>query len=293
MALPCREWPAAVAALAPSGDVPHRPCRNTDDHAADPRQPHHPIDPEDPTMNTTITAITTPAAPAPRVDLYAAIHKALRHGMTDTLHRIGRMDVFDAKDMADALGRLGALLDMCVSHIHHENDFVHTAIEARQPRGASRTADDHLEHFESIEALRADVVTLQQAASPQRLTLALRLYRHLALFVAENFQHMHVEETHNNALLWAHYDDAELMELHHRLVASIPPAENLEVARWMVPAVSPFERALIVGGMKASAPAPAFAAIIDTIRPHLDDSAWSKLVHALDLPRQPGLLNPA
>ena len=33
----------------------------------------------------------------------------------------------------------------------------------------------------------------------------------LALFIADNFQHMHVEETAHNAVLWARYTDAELM----------------------------------------------------------------------------------
>jgi hypothetical protein len=239
----------------------------------------------------TTTTAATATATAPRLDLYAPIHKALRHYMTDTLHRVGRMDVFDADDRARALGQLDALLDQCVSHIHHENDFVHTTIEARQPRGASRTADDHVDHFESIDALRAEARALAAAPEADRLVLALRLYRHLALFVAENFQHMHFEETHNNAVLWAHYTDAELFDMHDRLLASIPPAENMTIARWMVPAVSPVERAQIVGGMQAAAPAPAFAAMLDVIRPHLDDSAWNKLARAIGLQQQPGLVN--
>lgn len=241
---------------------------------------------------TTTTA--TPAAAhdaAPRADLYAPIHKALRHFMTDTLHRIGRMDVFDAEDMAHALGQLDALLELCTNHIHHENHFVHSAIEARQPRGASRTADDHVDHFESIAALRAQALALQRAAGSERLALALGLYRHLALFVAENFQHMHFEETHNNAALWAHYTDDELLELHERLLASVPPAENLQVGRWMVPALNPVERALIVGGMKSAAPAPVFDAMLAVIRPHLDDTAWNKLARAIGLVVQPGRVN--
>jgi hypothetical protein len=242
-----------------------------------------------------MTTLTAPHAAAetttagPRFDMYAHIHKALRHLMTDTLHRIGRLDVFDADDMALGLAQLDALLAACVKHIQHENEFVHTAIEARQPRGASRAADDHIDHFESIDALRAESRALRDAAESERLALALRLYRHLALFVAENFQHMHHEETHNNAALQAHYTDAELVALHDRLLASIPPAENMEIGRWMVPALSPFERGLVVGGMKAMAPAPAFRAMLDTIRPHLDDSAWNKLARAIGEPQQPGL----
>lgn len=241
---------------------------------------------------TTATATRpapTAAASAQRLDMYAGIHKALRHFMTDTLHRVGRMDANNADDLRLTLGQFEALMELCVQHVHHENDFVHAAIEARQPRGAARTADDHVEHIAHIAALRDEARALAQAEPAARPTLSLRLYRHLALFVADNFQHMNVEETQNNAALWANYRDDELMALHHRIVSSLPPQENLLVMRWMIPAVTPAERAQVLGGMRAGAPAEALAAVLDAVRPHLDDSAWDQLARALGVPQQPGL----
>lgn len=251
--------------------------------------------PEDTEMNTPTTTRQTPArtaaTAAPRLDLYAGIHKALRHFMTDTLHRIGRMDVADADDMGRALGQLDALLVECLHHLQRENEFMHTAMEARQPLGASRTADDHVEHQDSIEALQQEAAALRAAPESERGMLGLRLYRHLALFVAENFQHMQFEETHNNAVLWAHYSDAELAALHDRLLESIPPAEKAAIARWMVPALTPFERAMMFGEMKAHAPQEAYRALLDVVRPHLDDTAWAKLARALGEPQAPGLVD--
>jgi hypothetical protein len=211
--------------------------------------------------------------------------------MTDTLHRVGRMETDDSADFARTLGQFESLMAMCMNHLHHENDFVHAAIEARQPRGSARTADDHVEHVAHIEALRAEARGLALAAPAQRAALALRLYRHLALFVADNFQHMNVEETQNNAALWANYSDAELLALHHRILASLPPSETMEVMRWMIPASTPAERAQVLGGMKAAAPAPAFAAVLDLVRPLLDDVACDKLARALGVPQQPGLVD--
>ena len=229
------------------------------------------------------------ASSANRVDMYVGIHKALRHFMTDTLHRVGRMDANDSDDLRRTLGQFEELMEFCVQHVHHENDFVHAAIEARQPRGAARTADDHVEHIAHIAALRVEARALAQAEPAARPALALRLYRHLALFVADNFQHMNIEETQNNAALWAHYRDDELMALHHRIVSSLPPQENLLVMRWMIPAITPAERAQTLGGMRAGAPAEAFAAVLDAVRPHLDDKAWDRLSRALGVPQQPGL----
>jgi hypothetical protein len=233
---------------------------------------------------TTDTLAETHTAVLPRLDLYAGIHKALRSFMMDTLGRVGRLDTFDAGEMDDTLGQLAALLALCEKHLQHENDFVHTALEARQPGASGRVAEEHLEHLESIAALREDAQQLRRAASAQRPPAALRLYRHLALFVAENFEHMQVEETAHNAALWMNYTDDELHALHGRLMASIPPQEVLEVARWMVPALSPAERAAMLNGMKAELPPQAFQALVGTVRPYLDDLAWTKLAPAIGVP---------
>lgn len=195
-----------------------------------------------PIFDTQATTHPEPAA-TPRLDLYTPIHKALRHFMTDTLLRVGRMDVNDAADFQATLGQLDALLDQCLSHLDHENHFVHAAIEARRPGASHRIAEEHLDHMESIDALRADADQLRRAHPDSRPAVALRLYRHLALFVGDNFAHMHYEETVHNAALWALYTDAELHELHGRLLASLPAPEMDTVMRWMLPALNPAERA--------------------------------------------------
>ncbi|MEP7295395.1 MAG: hypothetical protein ABI702_04345 [Burkholderiales bacterium] len=238
-------------------------------------------------MNTTLSpntdfATQTSATPgAPRFDMYATIHKALRSFMGETLVRIGRVDVSDPHDTSAALAQLDSLLTLCLSHIEHENLFVHTAIEARQPGGAARTGDDHAEHRDSIDALRAEAAALRAAAGAAHPALALRLYHHLALFVAENLQHMHIEESANNAALWAAYSDAELIEIHQRLLASVAPAEFMLVARWMVPALNPMERAQMLGGIQAQTPPEAFLGVLAGVHPHLDVSGWDKLARAL------------
>ena len=228
------------------------------------------------------TRIDTPAVTAQtRFDIYAPIHKGLRDLMTQTLAQVGRLDVDDAAESAATLAQVEDLLDFCLAHMHHENEFVHAAIEARLPRCARRTADDHVEHLASIEALRKEARALATAAGSERPARALRLYRHLALFVAENFQHMHVEETVNNAALWSCYSDGELLALHDRLLAAISPQETLQVARWMVPAINPAERAAALGGAKAGMPPEAFLGLLESVRPHLDAHHWTRLARTL------------
>ncbi|MBC5785135.1 hypothetical protein H8N03_19465 [Ramlibacter sp. USB13] len=221
------------------------------------------------------------AAEAPRFDMYSGIHKALRAFMADTLLALGRMDPADDGEVAEAGERVLRLLGFCGSHLAHENAFVHAAIEARAPGASDRIGHEHEEHEREIAHLSAQVAYLQIAPAAERPAAALSLYRALSLFVAGNFQHMHVEETAHNAVLWARYTDAELLAIHDALVASIPPEEMMLTARWLVPFMNPQERAMLCADMKAKAPAEAFEAVLAAVRPHLSSREWEKLAKAL------------
>ena len=113
---------------------------------------------------------------------------------------------------------------------------------------------------------------------------SLALYRQLDLFVADNFQHMQIEETDHNAVLRHGYTDSQLGALEQRIVASQPPAEAMNTLRWMVPALPASERLGLLRGMQAAAPAPVFCAALDTVRPHLGAHDWNRLAEGLGVP---------
>ncbi len=230
------------------------------------------------------------AAQAPRFDMYTGIHKALRAVMADTLLALGRADVEDEGELAQSAQRVVELVEFCASHLRHENEHVHVAMEARSPGASAAVAHDHEEHLQHIARLSQAAGRLPGLPVADRPAAAQALYRELSLFIAENFQHMHVEETAHNAVLWARYTDAELIAVHDALVASIPPEEMMFVARWMVPFMNPAERAAVLADMRAKAPAPAFQAVLATVQPHLQPRDWAKLARALGLPPVQGLV---
>ncbi|MCD6680560.1 MAG: hypothetical protein LT102_07885 [Burkholderiaceae bacterium] len=183
---------------------------------------------------------------ASRHDLYAIIHKAMRLCMTDALVRFGRMDADDDEERAEAIEAVRSMLDLAAVHLEDENRFVHPALAARCADAAERSAREHAEHEREIESLRTGLRTLERAAPTERSGHALRLYRQLALYVAENFVHMHHEETHNMRALWAHYDDDELRAIEQAIVASIEPQTMARFVGWMFPAVSHPERVALL-----------------------------------------------
>lgn len=223
------------------------------------------------------------ATTAPRLDLYAHIHKALRLFMTDTLQHLSRLDVEDPLDLAEGLAQLDALLDAAKHHVDKENTYIHPAIEARRAGASATIAAEHDEHLDAIATLRAEGAALRAMPSA---AAAQKLYRRFAAFVAHNFEHMAVEENRHNQALWAAYTDEELHELHGRILASIAPQEMSQVLRWMIPALSPAERAMVIGGM----PPPVQAPVLASARSWLNDTAWAKLCRAVGQPSAPGLV---
>ncbi|HET9025679.1 MAG TPA: hemerythrin domain-containing protein, partial [Burkholderiaceae bacterium] len=212
-----------------------------------------------------------------RYNIYALIHKGLRAWMCDVLTAVGRMDPHDSAEVAATLGEVRALLAGCASHLEHENDYLHPALEARAPGSALATAREHAQHERSLARLEESVAGVERATGSARVAAAMELYRQLALFIAENFEHMHAEETQNHATLTAHYNEAEVFAIEQAIVGSLAPEETMTVMRWMAPAAAPQERAALLSGLQQNAPRPAFEAVLELVKPYLTGREWAKL----------------
>ena len=124
--------------------------------------------------------------------------------LIDTLLALGRMDVEDELELAQTTQRVIELVEFCARHLKHENEFVHPAIEARAPGASGAIAHEHEDHLAHITQLASAAAALRSQPAGLRMAGAAALYRQLALFIAENFQHMNVEETAHNEVLFYH-----------------------------------------------------------------------------------------
>jgi len=191
-----------------------------------------------------------------RFDIYLHVHKGLRAFMVDVLTNVGRINAADPIEVAAAVAQVRSLLEICRAHLFTENQFVHSAMEARRRGSACTTATQHVQHEEAFEQLEARLRAIEMSSVSDLDARMLDLYHSLALFVAENFQHMYAEEHENNEALWALYSDAELHALHAEIMASLDPVKMVNFARWILPYVSHRERAAMLAGMQKAAPVP-------------------------------------
>lgn len=221
------------------------------------------------------------SAPARRHNIYAQVHKALRACMGETLVAVGRMDPADDGDVGLAVAQVRELLTFARIHLEKEEHFVHPAMEARQPGSSANTAADHAHHLDAFVRLERGARAVERTRGKARADAADTLYGDLALFIADNYVHMHAEEVDNNAVLWATYSDDELRALEDAIVAAIPPDAKALAMRWMVPAIGPAERATMLAHVRATAPAPVFAGMLASLEPHLRVIDRRKLETAL------------
>lgn len=212
-----------------------------------------------------------------RHDIYVGIHKGLRAFMCNLLQQFGCLDSADEVAVVEALGALDDLLGLCRNHLRHEEDMVHGAMETRAPGSSQEAGRQHEEHLDCFGLLSAQADLVGSLPAAERGAALLRLYRLLAVFVGENFVHMHMEESEHNAVLWATHSDPELRALEGRIVASLAPREAALGLRWMVPAMTPVERLALLQPMRGHMPPEAFAALMLDLKEVLPRADWLRL----------------
>ncbi|HSR65485.1 MAG TPA: hemerythrin domain-containing protein, partial [Xanthomonadaceae bacterium] len=220
------------------------------------------------------------ASTLPRYNIYEAIHKGLRARMGQVLVAVGQVDVDDEDDVHGVVVQLRMLLEMMRGHLAAENAFVHAAMEARAPGSSAAIADEHVHHEHDMSELEAACNALLRAPAAHRQAIADHAYAQLDRFVRDNLAHMRYEETEHNATLWSVYADDEIRAIERELVGSIPPEKKLHYIASMFPALPTRERARLLDGIRASAPAEAYAVIEATVLPLLDDAPRARLARA-------------
>lgn len=219
-----------------------------------------------------------------RWDIYGAVHKGLRMAQLELLVRIGQADFGDDEATTSILSDMRHIMMLGGSHLAHENDHIHRAMEKKQPGEVDRLEDQHDSHERDFEALEQLLQAIEVADAATRKILARRLYLGFTAFIAHDLEHMHEEETVANPMLQAMFTDHELEAIEMDIISSLPPEKVIAYMRLMIPASNPDERASLLGGVKASAPPEAFNAVMDlAARPTLSAKDFAELSHRLGI----------
>ena len=207
----------------------------------------------------------------PPVDLYGPIHKGLRWAFARVLSRMGSATISDDDAVTEVLGEVHDLVACVESHLTHEEEFIHPALEARRPGSTTILMDDHIEHANMIGAIRVLLAAIRSGSSPTRPSLWRALYLCFADLFAENIRHMAEEEEVTQPLLEDLYSPQELELIQARLLASIGPDEMLAAMKIMLPGNDFDFRLQMLNGAKHALPPEVFAGVFAKATVHLSD----------------------
>ncbi|MGK2928338.1 MAG: hemerythrin domain-containing protein [Acidimicrobiales bacterium] len=194
------------------------------------------------------------------VDLYRDIHKGIRAELFAVTQRAGNLDPSVRDDRLDLAQHVHSLVYLLVSHADHEDSHMQPAIELHLPALAELVERDHHRLEARIQDLSAQADETADTTGNARWH-AHRLHVDLAAFTSSYLAHQDLEER----IIMPALEDAigpdAALGIHMAIVGSIPPAELATSLAVMLPAMNIDDRAELLGGMHASAPAEAFAQI--------------------------------
>lgn len=226
-------------------------------------------------------------ATTPRYDIYALIHKGLRACLSHNLVSVGQLDWTDSDEVAAVMDEVADLMDFCRLHVEKEGTYVHSAMEKRRPGSSDGAEEEHKHHLREIDALAAQAFTIRMLPVLRREEAVHALYQQLARFVANNLEHMAMEEREHNRILWDTHSDEEIMAIERAIVASQSPQDGQRSLRWMLTAMRPTERAGFLTALRQNAPGEVFDDIMRKLRSLLPERDMLKLYAALGLGRRP------
>jgi len=217
-------------------------------------------------------------------DAYRDIHKGIRAELFAVTSTAGSLDPTDRcgrAALADHVASVGRVLEL---HAEHEDTVVDPVLVEHLPELAEKISYDH--HV--LEARFAWLVDLAQDAAASSLPIDQRrlghlLYLELSGFTSAYLAHQLVEERVVMPALEQAVGVEAVVGMHVAILSSIPPDVMATSLAFMLPAMNADDRAELLGGMRADAPAPVFDGVVSLARSVLDPAEFAATAKRLDL----------
>jgi hypothetical protein len=216
-------------------------------------------------------------------DLYRDIHKGIRSELFAVTAKAGSIDLADRCDRVALLDHVTSVAAVLESHAHHEDVVIEPALMEHAPALAATIAADH----HALEARFAWIGTLSgdlaAAAGSDQRRLGHLLYLELSGFTSAYLAHQIVEERVVMPALERAIGVDAVLGMHVAIISSIPPDEMAQSLTFMLPAMNADDRAEMLGGIRATAPAEAFAGVVSLARSVLEPADFAATAARLGL----------
>jgi len=210
----------------------------------------------------------------PRMNIYGFPHKGLRNLLSQVSLLSGNTDYSNAvslEKLKDLTTELVTLLDL---HVHSEEDVLLPALEVKVPGSTRENVEEHEQLEKEIKDFDEKMKNITVDSTPDS---GVKFYESVYNFHSKYIAHMAMEESEINPVIWANLADEELMELQGQIMASLSPDNIMMWFKYIVPALNPFERTIILGGFKENAPAEFFDQVLNMLKEYMSENEHLQL----------------
>ena len=215
----------------------------------------------------------------PRVNIYGFPHKALRSALSQLSLLAGKTNYSDATSLQALKDQNQVSMTLLDTHLHSEEEFLLPALEAKVKGSVQENMEEHVMLVKLEESFNALLESITVDATPDK---GAAYYAAISNFHSKYLAHMEMEEQEMNPLIWANFTDEELLGIHGQIMASLSPEHSMLWFKYIVPSLNPTERSVILGGLKANAPQPAFNAVIHMLKSELTEQEHSDMMEVLN-----------
>ena len=214
----------------------------------------------------------------PRVDIYNFPHKGLRNLMSQLSLIAGNTDYSNQNTLDKLKGKTAELVLLLNLHRQSEEDDLLPALEKKLAGSTQENVKEHELLEQQVGQIDTFIKNLTTASSPAK---GIQFYAMFNGFQSKYMDHMAMEESTMNPLIWDHFTDEELMGIHGSIMAKLAPEHITQSFKYIVPALNPMERTVILSGFKANAPEEFFDQVLEVIRGEMPSTSFEEMVASL------------
>lgn len=182
-------------------------------------------------------------------------HKYVSYRLSEFERLTAKIDFTDIAQVSELKAQLSSLAALMNAHAAHEDKAIHELLRQKGSTIHQTIEADHRHHAEFYQQLEQQLNNISENSNfEKKLTLGYHFYLSCRLFVSENLQHLHKEETLIMTELQKLYTDNELRTVERNTYDHMTPTDIVHMLEVLSPHMNTSDHEFFLAEIKLAEP---------------------------------------
>ncbi len=182
-------------------------------------------------------------------------HKYISFMLSEFERLTAKTDFTDNQQVKHLQQQLSDLINLMLGHAEHENHAIHSLLKQKVSKCYEAIEAEHLTQEKQFEQFTATLVNiLTMTSNEEKNFQGYQFYLAYRLFVSENLQHLHQEETIIMSELQRLYTDEELRRIDFKAYSHMTPEELLHMTTVLFPHMNSDDKQNFINDIRDAEP---------------------------------------